>query len=226
MKLSNKILVGFFGFILLYLTAAFTELGIRGTPHTIDDKNSIAESIEIPNIIQLSLSGVDKEINVRASEKPRLELRSLSGDLLKNLKYRISGDTLTLSGIQPEDLETIKITVFVSEASLRKIEVNSSVAIIKGLESDVLNISQKSANVWLSECTIDKLEIDLSKSYLDISAMMMDTLNATLERSEVNVNTPVEVIQGSMTNNATLRLSDIREIQLKKDATSKVTMYQ
>src|SRR5688572_19543448 len=117
MKLSNKILIGFFGFIFIYLTAAFTEVRLKGTPNVIDDTNSIAETVDIPGIAYLILNDIDKNVNVIASDRAQLEVRSFSGDLLTKLKYKISDDTLTLSGLQSKGIKTIKISVFVPNTS-------------------------------------------------------------------------------------------------------------
>jgi hypothetical protein len=50
MSLSNKILLSFFGFIFLYLTAAFVEIRVSGTPNIISDKNSKAETVDIVGV--------------------------------------------------------------------------------------------------------------------------------------------------------------------------------
>jgi hypothetical protein len=225
MNLSNKILLGFFGFIFLYLTAAFAELRMKGTPNVIDDKNSIAETVDISGITYLVLSDVDKTINVIGSDRAQLEVRSLSGDLLKKLTYKLSGDTLILSGFQSEAIKTMKISVFVPRASLKSIAVNSSSVVVKGLHQDLLRISQKSANIWITDITIGKLDVDLDRSYLDISAAHLDTVSATIEKSTANIFTPVGMLQGNLKNNAFLRMTDIEEIQLTKDITSKLTLY-
>ena len=225
MKLSNKVLVGFLGFIFIYLTAAFAELRLTGTPNVIDDKNSIAETANISGVSCVILNDVDKDISITGSDSARLEVRSLAGDWLTRLKYKVSGDTLTLSGLQSKDTRSIKISVFVPKTSLRAISVNHSVAIVKGLQRELFNISQNSGRLFMSDNKITRISIDLSnRSYLDISAMRLDTLSAQIEGSEVQLSAPVGVLQGSMENNAHLRAGDIREIQLRKDDGSRLNI--
>ena len=86
MKLSNKILVGFFGFLFLYLTAAFTEIRLNGTPNVINDSNSKIETVDLSGIRYIVVGDVDKNINITGSDRSQLEVRSFSGDLLKHLK--------------------------------------------------------------------------------------------------------------------------------------------
>jgi hypothetical protein len=225
MKLSNKILLGFFGFIFLYLTAAFAELRLTGNPNVIDDGNSIAETADISGVKYVVIRDMDTQINVIGSDRAQLEVRSFSGNLLTKLNYKISGDTLTLSGVESKEVKTIKISVFVPNTSLKGITVNSSVAIVRGLQPDVLSISQKSGTIWMSESRITKIEMDLDDSYLDISGTPLDTLSANIERSEVSIDAPVGLLQGSMKTSSMLRMGDIGEIQFKKDETSRLNLF-
>ena len=227
MKLSNKILLGFFGLVFLYLTAAFAEIRLSGIPNIVNDKNSIAETVDISGVAYLIIKDLDNNVKVIGSDRTRLEVRSLSGDLLKKLKYEMSGDTLTLSGLQSEELGPIRISLFVPETSLKGIAVNSAAATIEGMEQELLYISLKSGRISVSGNKISNIQMDLSnRSFLEINTTDLDTLSATIEGSEVLINSPVGLVQGSMKNNSSLRLGDIQEIQLKKDESSRLNSYQ
>jgi hypothetical protein len=227
MNLSNKILVGFFGFAFVYLTAAFAEVRLRGTPNIINDTNSIAETVDISGVSYLVLQNLNQDIAVVGSGDPRLEVRSISGDLLKRLKYNISGDTLTLSDLQLEDMRTVKISVFVPEAGLKGMTVNDAGASVKGLEQERLDISQNAGRIWMSDNKIGTVHLEVSsKSNLHVTATALDTLSAKIDNSEVLISSPVGLLQGSMKNNSFLRMNAIDEIQFKKDATSRLNLYQ
>lgn len=226
MKLSNKILLGFFGFIFLYLNAAFTEIRLTGSPNTINDENSIAEKIDFSAINYLFLNGVNKEVNVIGSDQSSLEVRSISGDLLKKVKYVVSGDTLTLSGIDAGDIQAFKITVFVPSARFKAINANSAEAHIKGLHTQVLNIYQKKGRIYMSDCHIERVELGLEAAYLNISEASVDTVSLTLETSTVNIYSPLMRLQGSLHNQSFLEhLSNVEEIHLKKDESSKLNVH-
>lgn len=227
MKLSNKVLLGFLGFIFLYLTAAFAEIRLTGTPNVIDDKNSIAETVNLPGIAHVTINDLDQYVRVLQSDRARMEVRSIPGGLLKKLTYSISGDTLTLSGFQSDGTARVNITVFVSSTSLEGVTVNRSAASIGGLHQDVLNLSQNSGRISMSDNKIGKVRMDLSnRSFLNISDSQLDTLSATIDGSEVHVFSPAGVVQGSMQNNAFMQLNRMQEIQLKQDKSSKLTVYQ
>jgi hypothetical protein len=69
------------------------------------------------------------------------------------------------------------------------------------------------------------LEIDLTQSYFDVSGTTLDTLSAQLDKSRVNILSPVGLVHGSMKNSSSLSVIDIEEIQLKKDKSSRFTSY-
>jgi hypothetical protein len=227
MKLSDKILLGFLGFIFVYLTAAFVEVRVSGIPNSINDKNSIAETVDISNVAYVVLNDLDKNVKITQSDRPRIEVRSLSGDLLKKLTYEVSGDTLTLSGLKSEGARTMTITVFVPNTSFKGITVNSSSASVSGLHQEVLQISQNSGRIYMEDSRIARIQMNLSNhSFFDINATKLDTLSTTIEGSEVHINSPIGRLQGSMKNNAYLRLNSLKEIQLKKDESSRLLLLQ
>ena len=228
MKLSNKILCGFFGFIFIYLTAVFTEIRLTGTPNFIDDNNSIDETVNIPGFAYVVLQDIDKNINIIASESPQLEVRSLSGDLLKKFKYHVSNDTLTLSGLLSEKVPAVKITLFVPKTGFKGMTVNKSEVSVNGLRQDHLHISQNAGRIWMSDCKIGKIQMNASsQSSLDISSTSLDTLSAELQGSEVQLSSsPLKLLEGSMKQKSSLRGDDIDEIQFKKDESSRLNLYQ
>jgi hypothetical protein len=226
MKLSDKILFGFLGFIFLYLTAAFAELRINGTPNVIDDKNSAAETVAIPGVQYLVVTGVDKPINVTGSDRSVLEVRSFTGDFLAKVKYKVSGDTLTISGILSEATEPVKISVILPKTSLKGIAVDGSFLRINGLQSAHLSISQNSGSIWVTGSTIGKTELNLNRAYLDISGTRLDTVSASVEHSQVNIFSAVGLLSGSMKNGSVLRVNNAQEIQFRKDESSRLNMMQ
>jgi hypothetical protein len=227
MKLSNKVLLGFLGFIFVYLTAAFAELRLTGTPNALDDENSVAETVDLSGVAHVTLNGINHYVRIVGSDRGRLELRSPQGGLLKNLAYKISGDTLVLSAFQYEGNQRVDITVFVPKATLKRVAVNRSSAAIDGLEQEILHVSQNGAHLSMSDNTIASIRIDITgNSFLTISGNKLDTLSATVDGSQVVVHSPVGFVGGSMTNRAMMQLGKTQNIQLKEDESSRLTVYQ
>jgi hypothetical protein len=227
MKLSNKILIGFFGFIFIYLSAAFAELRFTGTPSVIHSNNSLAETAALPKISYLVVTDLNQNVHVSSSDTARIEVRSFTGDILKNLTYNIFGDTLTLSNFSLDESRSIKITVFLPKSALKGLISKSSVVIVEGLDQDVLHISQNAGRIWMSDNSISKIKLEaFDQSYLDISTTELDTVSATIDASQVHFSTPVRVLEGSMKNSSVLRLVEANEIRFSKDKTSRMNLYQ
>lgn len=225
MKLSNKILIAFFGFAFIYLTAVFAEVRLRGTPNIINDSNSIAETVDISGISYVVLRDLDYRIEVIGSDHPKLEVRSIAGDLLKELQPKISGDTLTLSEFKSADRKMVRISVFVPKDGLRGITVNAAEANVKGLNQKRLYISQHAARMWMTGNKMGKIYMSVSgKSHLDISATALDTLSANIDNSEILIYSPVGRLEGVMENNSFMRMGPVDEIQFKKDSTSRLNL--
>ena len=225
MKLSNKILIGFFGCLFLYLTAVFAEIRLTGIPNIINDSNSIAEKVSLAGVKHVILNDVSRSVIIVASDKSELEVRSISGKELQNLQYEVLGDSVILSGFKSEPASNLKITVFIPEG-LKRIAVNSSEAHVEGFRQENLNISENEGHVFLLDNEISKLQIRLSnRSHLDASNSMLDTLSADVDGSQVYAAAPMKVAQGSIQNSSFLQLGDVGEIAIKKDNSSRLNIY-
>jgi hypothetical protein len=200
---------------------------LTGTPNFIDDKNSVAETADVGAIAHLVIANHSANIRVIADDNPRLEVRSFSGDLLKQIKYELSGDTLKLTGMRTEENRKFKITVFVPRTNFHTMNVNSSSVSVDGLELKELRISQKSANIWMSDCRIKKLQMTASgQSYLELSSSVVDVLSAELHSSQVVLSSPIELLEGSMEQASFMRVTEVSDIQFKKDESSTLNLFK
>ena len=228
MKLSNKILIGFFGFLFLYLTAVFAEIRLSGTPYIVDDSNSVGETVETGTVNFVVLRNLDESINIVTSDKPQLEVRSLSGDALEAVKYKISGDTLTLYDLQSDDIKPVRITVFVRPGGLQGMRVDSAAATVKGLTQEHLHITQENGGrIAISDSKIGNIRMQMSGgSDLNIYTTELDTVSASIEESQVFIAASFERLEGFMRNNSLLRVYDIGDVEFKKDESSTLTWYK
>jgi hypothetical protein len=75
------------------------------------------------------------------------------------------------------------------------------------------------------ESSFVRMNVKMSSSYLNISASHIDTLSTESQSSELNVNTKVAVLKGNIKESSVLNLNDIEDLQIKKDASSRLRMY-
>jgi hypothetical protein len=226
MKLSNKILLGFFGLLFVYLTAAFAEVRLRGTPNFMASNTGIAESIDLTGVRYIVLNRVDQNTKIMPAEKASMEVRSRGGDKLKLLSYQISGDTLHLSGPVDEHGK-FKVTLFLPNGQLKGLTVINALVVVEGFEQETLKIRSKVGKVWFVDNSFKTVEMNIiDRSYLEFTAERLDSLSIDIAKSQVTIQSSVNAVKGTMTNQSILKLLDAQVIQFQKDESSTLNMYQ
>lgn len=223
MKLSNKILIGFFALIFVYLTAAFTELRVRGISHHLDEDNSVAETVRISGVNQLVLPNLREQIYVIASDTARLEVRSNAGNMLQKLTYSFTGDKLTLKALENDNDVAVRISIYVPRQSLQRITTEGTSLTISGLQRNVLQISQKDGWIYMTDNNqIGKLDLHSSHSNFTLNESTLDTLAVSLHNADVSIESPVKFLDGQVSDTSTLRMHGIDQILTKKDVSSRL----
>lgn len=226
MKLSNKILIGFFGFIFIYMTAAFTEIRLRGTPNFIDNSNSLTETADFSGVRYMVFEDLGQNIHVYGSDQSRIEVRSMAGDLLQKLQYNISGDTLTLIKMEIDENQLVNISISVPKNTLKGMTVNGAGLSIDGLEQKELSIFQHAG--WISmnnNKNLEKLTLEASnEANFTLANTDLKTLSLLIRNSEVQIHATVGLVEGSMMDNSFLRMKSAEEIRFKKDESSRLDL--
>lgn len=227
MKLSNRILIGFFGLIFIYMTAAFTEIRFRGDLNNIDESNGIVESVNISGMRHLVIPDLGERITIKGSVTSRIEVRSISGDLFKNLKYRMNGDTLTLTDLQLAEDQHLNLSIYVSNKTFEGMTVNGATVVVEDLNQETLTVSQNSGWVRMNESNeLGKLNINISqKADFNLFDANLDTLLVLIDNSEVMILSTIKRIEGSMSNDSYLQLRGANEIEFKKDESSRLRLF-
>lgn len=223
MKLSNKILIGFFGFIFVYMAAAFTEIRFRGTLNGVDENSGIVETANISGVNYLVLPDLDESITIIGSDRTSIEVRSLEGNLLQNLKFEVIGDTLSLLTLDLKEDQRLDISIYVQN-TFRGMTVDGSGVSVKELDQNKLFVWQNGGWIRFQEGNnLKDLTVKTTNDAdLFYSGNQLDTLSANIDNSNVMIYTPTKHVKGAMTNNGYLLLNDADEIKFKKDASSRL----
>jgi hypothetical protein len=223
MKLSNKILIGFLAVLFLYLNAAFIEIRLRGTNTSFDEDNSIAETVNINGVTSLVLEDLQRTIRIFPSDTSRLEVRSTSGNLMKQLSYSITGETLTLKSIDVNENVPVNISLYVPESSLKTLSVKGAEVRVKGLKLDVFEINQNEGWITLEgRGDIGLLNLKSTNGYISISDTKLDTLVTNLDNTELILSAPLKLLKGSASNNSSAHFTEVEVLEFRKDKSSRL----
>ncbi len=226
MKLSNKILIGFFGFIFIYMTAAFTEIRLKGDPNQLDEFNGISETVGIVGINYLILPDLDQSISIVGTNDPRIEVRSIKGDVLQYLEYEVSGDTLTIIQFDLEEKSRVKLFIHVPKTKFAGVTMKDAGVTIGELDVPSLTINQYDGWIRLGENNkVGKLNLKAEHdAYFNINGGSLDSLSAQVDGSQLSIMSPVRVVEGSISNDAYVTLEGTTEIRFKKDESSRLIL--
>lgn len=225
MNLSNKILIGLFGFLFLYMIVAFTEMRLKGDLNRLDDSNSISETVDITSVQYLKLVDIGHRIKLYGSDKPRIEVKSISGNVLQYLKYNLEGDTLSIKSMDLEKKQALDISIYVSKSSFKGLRADNAFLYIYDLQQETLDIHQNDGRIRMTASNeIATLNLNIQHSaHFNLQDVEIDTLNAIMNSSEVLTNEPIKIVKGSMTKDSYLHLIGTSTIQIKKDESSRLT---
>jgi hypothetical protein len=224
MKLSNRILIGFFGFLFIYLIAAFTEIRFRGNLNHLGESTGLVETADLSGFTYLIIQDLDESVTLVAADVPGIEVRSISGDLLKNLKYHVKGDTLELAQLQLEENVNLNLTVYVPRNSLTGMTIYDVSVVIKGMDQKQLAIKQQAGSIRFVEGNrLEKLSIQATDDgNLNFSGHHLDTVSIQLNNSNVHIESGTSRVEGKMVNESYLWIRDVNEIDFTKDETCRL----
>lgn len=229
MKPSNKTLIVFFGVILSYTLMAFAEIRIRGEHKDLTEKNSIAEVAPLENLKYVVIpEDIEKKITISSSNKPRIELKSQSGDIISRMNYKFKNDTLTLQEFDMgENEEHFHMTVFVPITGFEGLSTTSSDLSFLDLKQASLSIIQTGGRVTFQrDIEIEKLSIwGKDDATFNIYSSSIDTIAVDLDNSDLSIRSEVNRLEGYLVNKAALSAEGVNDMQLKKDKGSSIRIF-
>ena len=221
MKASNRILLIFFSGALLYMLAAFAEVRLSGERSDLHS-NAEVETVRLENMKYLVLSDLERRVNITSSDEPRIELRSNTGQLLSNLSYNLSGDTLRLLTLNLEEDIRVELTIYVPNEGFLGLESRGINVDIFRIEQLTLSLNLQGGRVTMDDnIELDKLSITASKNaQFDLFDGDVDTLMLDLDEANVEIRIGINRLEGQMNNGAVLSLFGANEFAFTKDKLS------
>jgi hypothetical protein len=209
------------------MTAAFSEIRFRGSDNNMDDSNSLVENADIPHISHLIvMPSLNERVTVIGADYSKIELRANGGDMLKQLEYTISGDTLTLHKINLREDQRIDIAVYVNNDHFNSLSADDSGVTMKELNLNSLAIHQTAGWIRINDSNrLQNLQITANKSAdLSFRGARLDTLSIDGDDSRMIILCSVNRIQGNMTNESYLKVDNAKDIAFKMDESSSLNL--
>lgn len=228
MKLSNKILIGFFGFILVYMIVAFTEVRLNGTPTNSIYNSGEIDTINLPEVNYINFHNVNTNFTISSSSEvpPRIEVWSQKGGAASRVKYNIKNDTLNILSVAEGEDDLYQLKISLKPNQLKGLDMADSRVSLVDLEQDSLDISQKNGYFYISNSpAIKHIKIDATpSSSADLNNLDLETAIIISDDASIRVNSEVKHIQGSLKNGSYLYVQSVEDIQFKKDNSSRLNI--
>ncbi|MEO9481918.1 MAG: hypothetical protein ABJG47_00640 [Ekhidna sp.] len=226
MKLSNKLLIGFFGGAMVYMLLAFTEVRLRGDDRRLTGENATVESQSLSGIRYIKLNDIGKRIYISSSDTSRIEMRSKDGNVLSGLRYKISGDTLTLNQLELDEDVRVSLTIFISKSSFTGLHSNEARVYFSDLDLPIMAIIQSGGNiVFENNIYLDRLLLQASaNASFRMHNGEIDTVTLNMDNSDATIRSRIGRLEGYMANKSDLFAGSVNDIEFKKDKSSSMRL--
>ena len=228
MKTSKIIFISLLGAIAFIILAASIDIRITGKRNG-DYKADLKRSKQIlPSFKALNLNSC-KNIQIVRNDSSFMEINYPKDSIVPKIDYSIVKDTLTISGLNKKNRDFfIKICTTDSLESI-KLE-NSDLGIYKFGFSN-MSFDLNHSGLHLDQENKDKSSVHAihinakNHSYIHFNDFDIGSLGITLQNTNADIYTHINKISGSIADTSRIVLHQVEEISLKKDATSKMNIY-
>ena len=227
MKLSNKILLGFFGSVILYTLLAAGEIRLNGSLRSENNEGFLLKSTEVSSFKHLVINDSDINISVNQSDTNRIEVRGNNENTSFKVPYRFSGDSLIIDSIRQNVTGELMISIYLNNR-LQSINSNSTRTYIRNFNCDSLTVV--ASDNYLSfrdENEIQYLRL-ISKKGANVYLFteLVKTLDVQIDEATVTVRKELPDISAELVNGAVLSTKAPDNLRLKKERACKVLMYR
>ncbi|MEL6559353.1 MAG: hypothetical protein AAFQ94_14275 [Bacteroidota bacterium] len=227
MKLSNKILLGFFGCIILYTLLAAGEVRFRGNFRGDVREGLLIESVNIGGYKHLIINSSNIEVSIDQSDTTRIEVKSEKTEDDIKLTYRLSGDSLIIDSVNMTD-EVDRIIKIYLDNRIETINSNAIRTYIRKFEIDSLTVIANAKYLSIGDdAEIKNLRLKgFDGANVFVFSEMIGFLDLKIDDANVTVRNELSEINAELVNGAVLSSKAPDNLQFKRDRDCKVIMYR
>lgn len=217
-------MLGLLGVIVLYTSAAFVELRLKGDHNR---RSTYTDSTSLPSYRHLVVKDLDQRVILNISDSPMIKSKAVRDNPLAALDYDLIGDTLIINDLGLRENDQGDFTIY-ALPELTSITSISSYLSMYRFDIDSLTINQSGGGMTIYNSRgLQYLDLTLIEGgTFDISDIPIEDVNVTVDEGEARLRSDIHTIRGNVKNRSSLTLNEVRDIQLSKDETSTIRMYQ
>jgi len=230
MKTSKIIFISLLSTITLLILAAAIDLKISGHQREgsgYDFKRS-RQSLPAFRVLRVNNS---LNITLVRKDSSYLEVASFKDSIVPKVNFALRGDTLVVSDFEKTVHRNVSITICAND-SLRKIQLTNSKVGTDRLGMGKLRFELDHSDLFLNQDlklknALLSFDIDAKNhSEIDSNEFSVDSLSLQLRNSKANLDLYVKKIYGTLSDSSVIYSRQPQEISLKKDASSKINVYE
>jgi len=212
--------------IILFVVVDFRLTGRKGAYSQTDFK---AIKKKVPAFKVLSLKN-KTSIELVQSDSSYIEVQFMKDSIAPDIKYTTSGDTLLLQDEMMSGRKNRWITIHSTDVLKQIVSKNSSVRMTNFRTADMaFGLDQSTVDIYQAnekKSTFQFLNVSAKdNSKINVYNTVVDSLKVDFHNSKATFMISLNKICGSLACRSSIILKQVDEISLKKDATSKINIY-
>lgn len=230
MKTSKIIFISLLSAITLLILAAAIDIRISGRQNggSQNDFKTSKQALQHFSVLRVNNS---MNITLVRKDSSYLEVTCLKDSIVPKVNYTFRGDTLLVNDFEKPAHRNGSITICATD-SLRKILLKNSTMSADRLGMGKLAFELDQSNLFLNQDLKLKNQIRaldliaINHSEINSNGFSVDSLTLKLSYSKANLDLFVKNISGTLSDNSAIYSRQPQEISLKKDASSKINVYE
>jgi hypothetical protein len=224
MKTSNKLLIILVSLIFIVTSAIFLDIRVFGTHRSENNPTTTVYNKAIGDYRYLVVEDVGY-LEIRPSTNNHISYTLYDDTTRLRMTYKIVNDTLIITDEMTNGFSN-SYSLYTS-STIESILVKGAKIELSGLDYDHLSIEVIDGQVenYRNVSRVKNLRLSQRMSDVNLVNSEVDTLSLELLSSKARFNKKVEKITAALSNESELNVKNLSDINLKKDETSRLTIY-